>query len=924
MDYHQLLSKFFDGNLSIKDEQGLFRQLAKDKFLRSDMKQMTSLIVSGEYVKSESIPNEESKAKLFNKIGVAGVSGLLFWNRIGGLLTSKPAVAILSSVLSLLLAWGFMPKTIINSSDKNDSIASITQIKPEIERVTQIVHDTVYIKTPVYVNQTLSANSIQIQDHNRKEDYLSTEYKTSENLEVWGGDANVNYASADSASDWKSISDIPEPVKHNGTDYPILKNGNEITINEVLEDGKKSNNRFGVFIGGNKNIHYADFNKLKNIPNCCPEFREGEGSGYSVGLLHEYSLYDWLAIGNRIGVMGFDGLLSSEETTQIITEDGVEIGAFEHIIDASYLDLGYEPSLIFTPLKHVNFEFGLRFGTNLIAKYKQREMIKEPKTYGTFLDENGNDSHSRIRNDFSGDIPESIPLQMAVNGGISYDLPLNKDNNFLISLGLKYYHPLTEKVMNTSWKVSSISGGISAKFSPMSKEREYIYREKIDTVFIESDKISKRQFKSGMRYLDTIRDVNKNRLRITQFVTGTDTLILPKKYKLDVAVKTIVIDSLGNQIENPKFLVQEYVSNRLEPLLNYIFFNENQSVIPERYKTLNKEKCSNFEISSLQRESTVEINLNVLNIIGIRMLENPNAEIKLTGTNANVGHEKGNTNLSLNRAKSVKKYLVDIWNIDASRIKLHKRNLPKNASKPIKQVEKAEENRRVEITSSSPEILEPIFFEKFDRIIAPQLVKFIPYVNAEAGIASWNFEGNLSNVDFNKSGVESPKPFEWDFGNNSMNIPSKSGYLDCLLMVEDSKGNKKEANVCRFPIEVATVNDKRENVSSMSNIETFSLIVFGFEKTGIDRKNKQIIDFIKSRIKDNSKIEVIGYTDTLGKEEYNKYISEKRAESVKKLLGRKNITTKGYGESIEIYDNSSPEGRYLSRTVKIIVTTPAK
>jgi len=46
-------------------------------------------------------------------------------------------------------------------------------------------------------------------------------------------------------------------------------------------------NRVGVYANLNFNLHSADFNKLQDIPNCCPEFTNGLGNGYSAGLLYE-------------------------------------------------------------------------------------------------------------------------------------------------------------------------------------------------------------------------------------------------------------------------------------------------------------------------------------------------------------------------------------------------------------------------------------------------------------------------------------------------------------------------------------------------------------------------------------------------------------------------------------------------------------
>ncbi len=79
-------------------------------------------------------------------------------------------------------------------------------------------------------------------------------------------------------------------------------------------------------------------------------------------------------------------------------------------------------------------------------------------------------------------------------------------------------------------------------------------------------------------------------------------------------------------------------------------------------------------------------------------------------------------------------------------------------------------------------------------------------------------------------------------------------------------------------------------------------------------------------IKFNSTVEIYGYTDRIGDDNYNKQLAEKRAEAVKKILEAKVPSAKynvqGVGESVSIFDNESPVGRHLSRTVQVLISTP--
>jgi outer membrane protein OmpA-like peptidoglycan-associated protein len=69
-------------------------------------------------------------------------------------------------------------------------------------------------------------------------------------------------------------------------------------------------------------------------------------------------------------------------------------------------------------------------------------------------------------------------------------------------------------------------------------------------------------------------------------------------------------------------------------------------------------------------------------------------------------------------------------------------------------------------------------------------------------------------------------------------------------------------------------------------------------------------------------IVVAGHTDSIGSNEYNQALSERRANSVAQYLLSKQVVaerieTVGFGEDVPIADNSSGEGRALNRRVEL-------
>ena len=76
------------------------------------------------------------------------------------------------------------------------------------------------------------------------------------------------------------------------------------------------------------------------------------------------------------------------------------------------------------------------------------------------------------------------------------------------------------------------------------------------------------------------------------------------------------------------------------------------------------------------------------------------------------------------------------------------------------------------------------------------------------------------------------------------------------------------------------------------------------------------------------KLQVEGYTDSVGSEDYNQKLSENRADAVRNfLLGQgvqqDNITSTGYGEAKPVADNATAQGRAQNRRVQLVVSGDA-
>ncbi|MGC2821058.1 MAG: OmpA family protein, partial [Candidatus Sulfotelmatobacter sp.] len=73
------------------------------------------------------------------------------------------------------------------------------------------------------------------------------------------------------------------------------------------------------------------------------------------------------------------------------------------------------------------------------------------------------------------------------------------------------------------------------------------------------------------------------------------------------------------------------------------------------------------------------------------------------------------------------------------------------------------------------------------------------------------------------------------------------------------------------------------------------------------------------------KLQIEGYTDSIGSDEYNQTLSDKRAEAVRDYLvsqgvSMNSVTAQGMGKADPVADNSTAAGRQLNRRVEMIVS----
>ena len=91
---------------------------------------------------------------------------------------------------------------------------------------------------------------------------------------------------------------------------------------------------------------------------------------------------------------------------------------------------------------------------------------------------------------------------------------------------------------------------------------------------------------------------------------------------------------------------------------------------------------------------------------------------------------------------------------------------------------------------------------------------------------------------------------------------------------------------------------------------------------GAGRKLDQLAQFLVEH--KERRVQIDGFTDSIGTEAYNDDLSRRRADAVKSALTSRGvdssrISTEGYGKSYPVANNNDSGGRQLNRRVEVVI-----
>jgi len=537
--------------------------------------------------------------------------------------------------------------------------------------------------------------------------------------------------------------------------------------------------------------------------------------------------------------------------------------------DLSYITV--EPSLRFAPFKS-NFYV---YGGPRLAFVQNQEF-----TYEKGVNPNVPDQVAPA--DVNGEFSEIDNTIISAQIGAGYDIPLssaNQKTQFVLSPFVAF-HPYFGQDPRSieSWNITTVRAGVILKFG------------------------------TGSKVLPVEEEPSKTMAPEVEFT-----------------------------IDSPANLPGEIRVTETFPLRNYIYFDKESTDISNRYVLLNKGQVNDFKEDQIGTLATnnetagrskraMTVYYNILNILGDRMGKNPSSTINLIGSSEN-GPAEGKL-----MAESVKKYLVDVFAINESRIAIEGRSKPKVSEQERGDTGEItllrEGDRRVTVESSSPVLLMefqngPTAPLRPVQIVGGQEAPISSYVtfkadNADDTFSTWRMELTDKNGIVQNFGP---------YTEEEVSLPGK------IILGTKPEGDYKVKMIGTnkagdITTKEATVNVVAWTPSKVEEGMRYSIIYEFDDATAIAMYNKYLSEVVAPKIPANAKVMIHGHTDVIGEEVYNQTLSLKRANDVQTTLknsvnklGTTGVTfeVNGLGENSAPFGNGLPEERAYNRTVIIDV-----
>ncbi len=593
----------------------------------------------------------------------------------------------------------------------------------------------------------------------------------------------------------------------------------------------------------------------------------------------------------------YQDLSAHFDTRPSTIQHGFQSGALVEIdrtrrYDATLSQLSLAAIVSYNVSDAFSISAGPSFGTIVTHSYSETESINSPSN-ASYSQTN----FSQTRPISSGSIATQ-QFQAGLEAGVGYTIQLGR---FSFTPQLRASLPITNisTAVAPSWKTYTIGAGVT------------LSRVLIPAT-IEAPPIALASEKP------------------TTESHAHDAATAVPKPVLSVSMRVVGVAKNGQEMNEPTLSIEKVHVTEVFPTLNSVFFDKDDSTIPARYHQFaTPEETRDFRDSDLYRASALEINHFVLDVIGKRLSMYHDASLSITGTTS-LSEDRANAGIALSRARSIASYLEQIWRIGPARIELHARTLPEMPSDESTPTGQAE-NRRIDIASNVNDVLAPLWTERTEHVASPPKLMFYPYIVQNRGLDSLVItvrQGDHILQRFDGRSDGSAGEHLWTLNENS--APTGDDSLVYTCRVVDSAGNiaTTTGTIHLRKQQHDTTLHETEEIGG-KRLERYSLILFDYSSSQFGRRQAELlIDTIARSVDPSSALTLTGHTDQTGDPAFNNRLSGERASTTADALRLRwkrshrptpHMSVEAHGSRDILFDNSVPEGRFLSRTVRIMI-----
>lgn len=366
----------------------------------------------------------------------------------------------------------------------------------------------------------------------------------------------------------------------------------------------------------------------------------------------------------------------------------------------------------------------------------------------------------------------------------------------------------------------------------------------------------------------------------------------------------------GKEELNPTLRIEEFAAVEHRPLLAAVFFEHNSSVIPARYRRLRSADRMSFSVDNVANVRLVEMYRNILNIVGKRLSDKPDARLTLIGYTSGTGEEMNNRVLAERRANAVLEYLADVWKIAPSRISVTI-GLEQNTLADTTSI------RRVELRSTDPDILRDVESSAVQRTVTPSAISFGLDIAAGVGVKQWTIE--LTQVDEREvrtlkldNGTRSNlTEYRWNITENPPAIPSSPENVVARLEVTDITNRVAESSLALIPVDYLTIEKKRRSAKTDTMIEVYYRWLFG--ESGKSTLNVETLTALKAASKADATLTITPQTN----------LSTAQEQSLRDAMrGTMTLPVQLQQTKAALSGQATPEERIYAQSFKFEYRTP--